>query len=382
MILIKKIYLISIAIFFPIILFLALKQGAPLAIAEPSNIAKPVVKSNLKNAKSGVKPQKVNPVSSTSITRHIVGNGESLYLIAQKYKVTVQSLMNANGLKSTSIYPGQTLKIPARNSSASKAPKVNPGSPASIKKHVVGNGESLYLIAQKYKVTVQSLMNANGLKSTSIYPGQTLKIPAGNSATPKENGSVSGPQKPAGSSQKPAGSSQDNNPPEENKPNSGNPWLIKVSKYDHTLTVLYQGQEYRSYHVELGDNGLGAKMVAGDHKTPEGTYYITEKSVLNPEDEFLGTRWMRLSYPNIAAAQRGLQDGIIDHETYNEIVTANNEGRTPPQGTALGGGVGIHGGDKPEFNHDWTWGCVGLANKDIETFFDKIPVGTTVIIQK
>jgi LysM repeat protein len=297
-ILIKKFYLICLAICLPIILFFAWKQGTPLAIAEPSNkIAKPVVKLKVNDAKNEETPQKVNPVSSLSVNRHIVGNGESLYLIAQKYRVTVQSLMNANGLT-----------------------------------------------------------------STAIYPGQTLTIPAGNSATP------------------PQGNDSEGNG--EVKPKPGNPWLIKVSKYNHTLDIYYQGQEYLSYHVELGDNGLGAKLVAGDHKTPEGTFYITEKSVLNPEDEFLGSRWMRLSYPNIADAQRGLQEGIIDRETYNEIVTAINEGRTPPQKTALGGGVGIHGGDKPEFNHDWTWGCVGLANKDIETFFDNIPAGTPVIIQK
>ncbi|MCL6591097.1 MAG: L,D-transpeptidase [Firmicutes bacterium] len=163
---------------------------------------------------------------------------------------------------------------------------------------------------------------------------------------------------------------------------SGNPWLIIVSKSRQVLDVYYQNQKWGSYHVELGDGGLGDKQMAGDHKTPEGIFYITEKSVLNPADEYLGTRWMRLSYPNAEDAARGLQQGLISAAEYNQIIAALHQKQTPPQKTALGGGIGIHGGDKPEFNPNWTWGCVGLSDRDIEEFFDNIPVGTTVLIQK
>jgi lipoprotein-anchoring transpeptidase ErfK/SrfK len=156
---------------------------------------------------------------------------------------------------------------------------------------------------------------------------------------------------------------------------------ILVNKTNHTLS-LYQNQTWlKSYHTEFGDSGMADKLVSGDHKTPEGTFYIAQKQVLSPADPYLGTRWMRLSYPNAEDANRGIAEGLISQETYNEIVYAINNHLIPPQQTALGGGVGIHGGTVPSLGSNWTWGCVGLTNKDVEDFYDYVQVGTQVIIQ-
>ncbi|MCL4869726.1 MAG: LysM peptidoglycan-binding domain-containing protein [Anaerolineae bacterium] len=46
------------------------------------------------------------------------------------------------------------------------------------KQHVVKSGETLIGIGEKYGVTYQEIMAANGLSSWTIYPGQTLLIPA------------------------------------------------------------------------------------------------------------------------------------------------------------------------------------------------------------
>ncbi len=43
--------------------------------------------------------------------------------------------------------------------------------------HTVQRGESLYSIARLYETTVDAIMQANGLGSTTIYPGQQLVIP-------------------------------------------------------------------------------------------------------------------------------------------------------------------------------------------------------------
>lgn len=157
---------------------------------------------------------------------------------------------------------------------------------------------------------------------------------------------------------------------------------IAVDKSDHTLEILVGGQPVKTYPVELGEGGPEDKQISGDHKTPEGTFYITERSVLSPVDYYLGSRWMELSYPNIEDADRGLRDGIISQKTHDSIVSAINRGEMPPQNTALGGGVGIHGGSIASFGSDWTWGCVGLANKDVEDFYSYIRVGTRVVISK
>lgn len=157
---------------------------------------------------------------------------------------------------------------------------------------------------------------------------------------------------------------------------------IVVSKSSHTLSLVYNGEVIKSYHVELGEGGTGDKQVEGDHKTPEGTFYVTDKQVMDPPDYYLGSRWLGVSYPNIEDAQRGLQQGLIDQQTYDEIVNAVNNGENPPQDTALGGNIGIHGGSVPSFGSDWTWGCVGLKNSDIQEFYGYMHGGTPIIIQK
>jgi len=157
---------------------------------------------------------------------------------------------------------------------------------------------------------------------------------------------------------------------------------IKVDKSEHILSIVYNGTTLKSYHVELGDGGMEDKVMSGDHKTPEGTFYVTDKQSMDPPDYYLGSRWLGIGYPNVEDADRGLNQGLIDRQTHDEIVDAFSERATPPQETALGGDIGIHGGGTPEFGSDWTWGCIGLKNFDIEDFYDFISVGTPVVIQK
>jgi len=51
-----------------------------------------------------------------------------------------------------------------------------PASP-SPRTHVIKQGESLWLIANKYQISIEKLMEFNGLHSTVLQPGRTLKIP-------------------------------------------------------------------------------------------------------------------------------------------------------------------------------------------------------------
>ncbi|NLK00493.1 MAG: L,D-transpeptidase [Clostridia bacterium] len=157
---------------------------------------------------------------------------------------------------------------------------------------------------------------------------------------------------------------------------------ISIIKSKHALNILLDGQAIKTFHVEFGEGGLDKKRVSGDHKTPEGVFYVCEKSILTPTDYYLGSRWLRLSYPGKEDAERGLASDLIDEESYKNIVTAIKEKKTPPQRTALGGGIGIHGGGIPEFGENWTWGCIGLSNEDVEEIYDFIGIGTTVIIKR
>lgn len=225
-------------------------------------------------------------------------------------------------------------------------------------RYTVQWGDSLYKISKVYGISIESIKSANSLKSDMILSGQTLTIPVAPNRTLKEIINGMG-----------LSASQLN-------------LRLFVDKSDKQATVYNGNVPLKAYHVELGDGGTGDKQVAGDHKTPEGSFYITQKLVLNPADEYLGTRWMRLSYPNIEDAKRGLDSGLINRTTYNTIVNAINNGQTPPQNTALGGGVGVHGGSTASLGTNWTWGCVGLSNTDVQDFYDYMKVGTKVAIQQ
>ena len=158
---------------------------------------------------------------------------------------------------------------------------------------------------------------------------------------------------------------------------------ILVDKSDHLLTLYSGDTPLKAYSVDFGEGGLGDKVRQGDRKTPEGQFYIAENSVLSPPDQYLGSRWMRVSYPNIEDAQRGLDNGMIDQATYKEVIRANNNREIPPQKTALGGSIGIHGGSENGVNlgDSWTWGCVGLKNSDVNEIFDYSWVGTELEIR-
>lgn len=224
--------------------------------------------------------------------------------------------------------------------------------------YTVKSGDSLYKIGKSNGVSVEALTKENNLKSSNIYPGQVLNMPSNKVESLAEIIKKKGITDPS------------------------KQLKILVSKTDHTLSVYWGSVFLKSYNIDIGLAGLGDKQVEGDYKTPEGTFYITEKSVLSPADQYLGTRWMRLSYPNKEDAERGLKQGIINKDTYNAIAYAINNGLTPPQNTPLGGAIGIHGGTVPSFGKDWTWGCVGLKSSDVQDFYSFTRVGTPVIIKK
>ena len=57
------------------------------------------------------KPKAVAKAKPKS-TRHTVRSGDSLYAIAKRYGTTASAVQKANGLKGTTIRPGQSLSIP------------------------------------------------------------------------------------------------------------------------------------------------------------------------------------------------------------------------------------------------------------------------------
>jgi membrane-bound lytic murein transglycosylase D len=103
---------------------------------------------------------------------HTVRTGDTLYDIARDYQVSVNDLKRANGLRSSRIYPGKELKIPATT---------RPSTPAqtNLEKgtYRVQKGDTLYDIARRFGVSISELRRANDLRTSRIYPGDVLRIP-------------------------------------------------------------------------------------------------------------------------------------------------------------------------------------------------------------
>lgn len=154
---------------------------------------------------------------------------------------------------------------------------------------------------------------------------------------------------------------------------------IKIHKDEHILTVMKGENGIVSYKIALCPfNPDKDKVKQGDGGTPEGRFYICEM-LRDPKKAKYGTRSMRLSYPNIEDARRGLRDRLINYDTYKGILKNIYQGRMPGQATVLGGSIRIHGGGN---SRDWTLGCVAMDDEDIVEVFDMVGVGTRVEVYR
>jgi murein L,D-transpeptidase YafK len=151
-----------------------------------------------------------------------------------------------------------------------------------------------------------------------------------------------------------------------------NPRIV-VLKSKRRLELYSDGAVVRTYKVGLGLNPVPDKQRQGDRATPEGDFYVFTK---NDKSAFYLS--LGISYPNAEDAERGLRDGLISRAVHDAIVKAIKGKATPPQNTALGGDIYIHGNGA---SSDWTLGCVALENEDIRELFDAVLVETPVTIK-
>jgi murein L,D-transpeptidase YafK len=147
---------------------------------------------------------------------------------------------------------------------------------------------------------------------------------------------------------------------------------IEVKKGEQTIDTIGG--------IAIGQGGAGQKKHRGDNITPHGEYrvgWIGERSTFH--------RFFGLNYPSPQDAENALRKGIIDRYTYADIINAHLYNQVPPQNTALGGRIGIHGlGRADEKIHrtmNWTHGCIAMTNNQIDHLSQWIDTGTPVKIK-
>jgi membrane-bound lytic murein transglycosylase D len=113
-----------------------------------------------------------NSASEESVFYHKIRSGESLGLIANKYKTTITSLRKWNNIKGNTIQAGKTLKI-----YGAASPVVQNTSKTSDNGYyTVKVGDSLFSIAKQFPgISVEDLKKWNDISGDAIQPGMKLK---------------------------------------------------------------------------------------------------------------------------------------------------------------------------------------------------------------
>lgn len=117
-----------------------------------------------------------------------VQQGDTLYGLSKKHKVSLSELMQVNSLSSPNLKPGQTIYLPksakkplVRQEVAEAAPAaaVSPELAAKYSgSYTVQKGDSLYALALKMKVPLAELQQVNGISDVRrVKPGAVLKVP-------------------------------------------------------------------------------------------------------------------------------------------------------------------------------------------------------------
>ncbi|MGH9337889.1 MAG: L,D-transpeptidase family protein, partial [Vicinamibacteria bacterium] len=140
---------------------------------------------------------------------------------------------------------------------------------------------------------------------------------------------------------------------------TGRPALV-VDKRAHLAVLWIKGKPARWFDIELGYNGLERKLQQGDGATPEGLYRVVRRKGRGETKYY---KALLLDYPN--------------HEDRRRFREAKKNGGVQ-KGSSIGNLIEVHGDGGRGTN--WTDGCVAVTNEDMDYLFQKLVVGSAVVI--
>lgn len=140
---------------------------------------------------------------------------------------------------------------------------------------------------------------------------------------------------------------------------TGKPALV-VDKRAQMAILWTKGKPTRWFDVELGYNGLERKLKSGDGATPEGLYRVLRKKSRGETKYY---KALLLDYPNA--------------EDKNRFQDAKENGRVQ-RSSVIGSLIEVHGDGGRGTN--WTDGCVAVTNEEMDFLYEKLAVGSPVVI--
>ena len=131
--------------------------------------------------------------------------------------------------------------------------------------------------------------------------------------------------------------------------------MIMIEKSKRILKLIKNGNIVKEYLIDLGFDPIGHKYFKGDGKTPEGLYFVKNKS--SESDFYLS---LQVSYPN-EWDERNAKSFNKDAGNY----------------------IMIHG--EPNIKNknikDWTNGCIALKNEDMLEIYKHVSIKTPIYIK-
>lgn len=153
-----------------------------LGITPPAEAAPSSVKRQPKAKATTARPSFATVASTVAPAEYVVGEGDTVSGIAERFGLATAEVLALNGLSwSSLIFPGQRLALPG-----SGARQEQPATPvADIPHHIVVAGDTMSGIAAAHGVDLDQLISANGLgRQSLIFPGQAIVLPPATGLVP------------------------------------------------------------------------------------------------------------------------------------------------------------------------------------------------------
>ena len=106
------------------------------------------------------------PPTQINVDIYKVAKGDTLYSIARKQNTTISKIKELNNLPSDNLSVGMILQVPSTQ--------------PTYQTYTIKKGDSLYSISKKYNTTVDAIKKINNLPSNILTIGTTIQIPSPN----------------------------------------------------------------------------------------------------------------------------------------------------------------------------------------------------------